>query len=248
MSSGGKESLKSFARSRFLSLKPRAVGKPRKQARQTSMFDPALGLLEQSPTRTWTWHTSTRKGQSTSPSFGPYDWWQKEELLRLQLEEKELEEKWLNQPTTDTISEEVGVKEVGEGPSLSPLLNSAEVDDRMDISSEPPHELPCNPVSEMTSHLMDTAESPTLAQPTKCTKERDGPSERQKTEYRVWKSLLPSLIDPYLLFLKVEEEEISPSMLGGQVLDSECDGSCANKEEAKVLCLFLECMSVGCCE
>ena len=72
-----------------------------------------------------------------------------------------------------------------------------------------------------------------------------GPSDRQKTEYGAWESLLPSLIDPYLLFLKVEEEEISASMLSGQVLNSECDGHCVDKQETKVLCLFLECMSVN---
>jgi hypothetical protein len=243
----GKESLQSFGRSRFPPLKQRAVGKPRKASREASVSNATLGRLERSPSKGRSWHVSNRKGGSTSSSFDVYDWERRDELLRLQQEEEKLKEQWLNQSAVDTDADVAGESS---HRTPSPLLDD---DERMDTSGEPDggyspgspmeglqQESAADPLSDAV-RLDDTPTSIPSAPPTK-RKQASGPSEGQQTEYNAWKLLLPSLVGPYLHFLKVEKEEVSPSMLGVRLLESECDGGCDTKQETRVLCLFIECM------
>jgi hypothetical protein len=242
-----KESLQSFGRSRFPSLKQRAVGKPRKASREASVSNATLGRLERSPSKGRSWHVSNRKSGSMSSSFDVYDWERREELLRLQQEEAKLKDKSLNQSAVDTDTNVVGESS---HRTPSPRLDD---DDRMDTSGEPDdgyspgspmeglqQELSADPLSD-TVHPDDTTTSiPSAPRPKR--KQASGPSEGQELEYNAWKLLLPSLVGPYLHFLKVEKEEVSPSMLGVWLLESECHGGCDTKQETKVLCLFIECM------
>ena len=245
MGSSGGESLKSFARARFPPLKPKAVGKPKKGTRQVSTIDATLGRLEKSPPASRTWYKSTRKAGSIPASFSAFDSERKEALLRLAQEAEELRESCLISSTAEAISDEGDV--ISSQRSLSPVINA---DESMDIcpdadipsSSSHPMEMETSidPVPE-PAVLNDTVEQVT---PMKSIKHKDpagGPSARQTAEYKEWETLLPSLRGPYLHFLRVEEQEVSPSMLGVHLLDSKCNRGCIMKLETRVLCLFLEC-------
>jgi hypothetical protein len=251
MSAKGKESLQSFRRSRFPPLKQRAVGKPRKAARQVSVSDATLGRLERSPSKDRTWHVSNRRTGSTSATFGVYDWERREELLRLQQEEETLKTKWLNPSALEADTEIVGESSQR---TPSPIPNDDD-SEKMEYMPGGEPDVDCTPGSPMevvqgetvaippsdVPPLDDTTTFTSFTKPTK-RKQAAGPSEGQQMEYDAWTLLLPSLLQPYLYFLKVEKEEVSPSMLGVTLLESECDGSCRAKDDTRVLCLFIECM------
>jgi hypothetical protein len=196
---------------------------------------------------------SNRQSGPMSSSFDVYDWERREELLRLQHEEEALRNTWLDQSAIDVDTEAAG--------ESSQRMPSPVYDDsaNMDMSGEPdngytpgspmdvlPVELSADPLSDAAHH-----DATTPVPSTKHTKRKQAsePSEGQQMEYSVWKLLLPSLVGPYLHFLKVEKEEVSPSMLGVQLLESECTGGCHAKQDTQVLCLFIECMcSMDCCD